>query len=292
MPTAPRRTDDVLEGVFAAIARDVHYRWVLSIVSTATLQYTAAAVTDRGRRRASNEDAFGYSVEDGVYVVCDGMGGAAGGEVASTLAVEEILRLLAGFRETALREEAGRSDASHSGDVPSIVAEAVDAANTAIHSRAQRSLRLNGMGTTLVAVVVGEERLWVVNVGDSRCYQLRSRGLRACTEDHSLIEEQVRMGRMTRAEAARSPLRHIITRALGTQRQVTPDVFELKPEPGDMYLLCSDGLTRELADGEIERILRAEETLEERCAALVEAANRSGGQDNITCVLIGVSEAA
>ncbi len=274
------------------------------------LNYTAAAATDRGRRRASNEDAFGYSLEDGVFVVCDGMGGAAGGEVASALAVEEVLRQLTGFREAAqnghdeIQHAASttmseaRSDDERNGTgpligvVPSIVAEAVDAANTAIHTRAQRSFRLSGMGTTLVAAVICNQRLWVVNVGDSRCYRLRQRRLKACTEDHSLIEEQVRLGRMTRAEAARSPLRHVITRALGTQSRVTPDVFELVPEPRDIYLLCSDGLTRELSDAEIEEILRAEATLEERCKTLVQSANRAGGQDNITCLLIEVSESA
>lgn len=147
------------------------------------------------------------------------------------------------------------------------------------------------MGTTLVALVADEQRLVVVNVGDSRCYRLREGALRACTEDHSLIEEQVRMGRMSRDEAARSPLRHIITRALGTQREVTPDVFELEPEPGDVYLLCSDGLTRELSDAAIEEILCGGGTLEERCAALVKAANRAGGQDNITCLLLAAEEA-
>ena len=248
-----------------------------------TLQYTAAALTDRGRRRSSNEDAFGYSVEDGVYVVCDGMGGAAGGEVASTLAVEQVLRLLAEFRSAV--------QAPQSGTLEQVVAEAVDAANSAIHTRAQRSLRLSGMGTTLVAAVADAERLWVVNVGDSRCYRLRGQRLEVCTQDHSLIEEQVRMGRMSRAEAARSPLRHIITRALGTQRQVTPDLFALEPAPGDLYLLCSDGLTRELKDEEIAAILRAGGTLEERCRALVQAANRAGGQDNITCLLLAASEA-
>lgn len=259
------------------------FEWVKTALSSATLQYSAAAVTDRGRRRASNEDAFGYSVEDGVYVVCDGMGGAAGGEVASTLAVEQVLRLLAEFR--------GADSGPQPGTISEIVAEAVGAANTAIHSRAQRSLRLSGMGTTLVALVADEQRLVVVNVGDSRCYRLREGALRACTEDHSLIEEQVRMGRMSRDEAARSPLRHIITRALGTQREVTPDVFELEPEPGDVYLLCSDGLTRELSDAAIEEILCGGGTLEERCAALVKAANRAGGQDNITCLLLAAEEA-
>ncbi len=252
-------------------------------MSSLTLQYSAAALTHRGRRRASNEDAFGYSVEDGIYVVCDGMGGAAGGEVASTLAVEQVLRQLAEFRESQTRPQPG--------SVPNLVAEAIAEANTAIHSRAQRSLRLSGMGTTLVALVADGPRLLVVNIGDSRCYRLRHRALRVCTEDHSLIEEQVRMGRMTRDEAARSPLRHIITRALGTQSHVTPDVFALDPEPGDVYLLCSDGLTRELSDARIEEILCSSGSLDDRCAALVEAANRAGGQDNITCLLLAVAEA-
>ncbi len=277
-------------------------------MSSLTLQYSAAALTHRGRRRASNEDAFGYSVEDGIYVVCDGMGGAAGGEVASTLAVEQVLRLLAEFRESSTRATraagangAGAIGAASSGTistlvaesaseaVPEVIAEAIAQANTAIHSRAQRSLRLSGMGTTLVALVADGARLLAVNVGDSRCYRLREGRLRACTEDHSLIEEQVRMGRMTRDEAARSPLRHIITRALGTQSQVTPDVVELDPEPGDLYLLCSDGLTRELSDERIEEILGRAGSLDERCAALVEAANRAGGQDNITCLLLTVA---
>ena len=263
-------------------------------MSSLTLQYSAAALTHRGRRRTSNEDAFGYSVEDGVYVVCDGMGGAAGGEVASTLAVEQVLRWLGEFRESPTQPRNG-SAASGTIEtlvaeaVPEAVAEAIAQANTAIHTRAQRSLRLSGMGTTLVALVVDGSRLLVVNVGDSRCYRLRGNELRVCTEDHSLIEEQVRMGRMTRDEAARSPLRHIITRALGTQSQVTPDVFELDPEPGDPYLLCSDGLTRELSDRRIEEILLQPGSLDERCAALVEAANRAGGQDNITCLLLAVA---
>jgi PPM family protein phosphatase len=243
-------------------------------LATAVVHYLAAALTDRGRKRPSNEDAFGYSVEDGVYVVCDGMGGAAAGEIASSLAVDEVLKLLVG----------------HSPDrrlpKPEAVEEAILAANQAIFTRAQRNQRLNGMGTTMVALAVEDRQVWVLNVGDSRCYRYRAGRLEQLTLDHSLVEEQVRMGRMTRAEAARSPFRNMITRALGTQSRVTPDIFGLEAERGDLFLLCSDGLTRELTDRVIAARLASEAPLEEICQQLVNAAKKAGGHDNITCLLV------
>ena len=247
-------------------------------MSTALLHYTAAAASDRGRKRPSNEDAFGFSVEHGVYLVCDGMGGAAAGEIASSLAVDEMLRLL--------DREPSAADAA----MPQLAEQAICAANEAIFSRSQRNYKLSGMGTTLVGLLVEERRVWVLNVGDSRCYRLRGRQLEQITLDHSLVEEQVRLGRMTRSEALRSPLRNVITRALGTQSRVTPDIFELEPEPGDLFLLCSDGLTRELADPLIESLLNADLPLDALCTRLVEAAKKAGGHDNITCVLVRASE--
>ena len=247
-------------------------------MSTAVAHYTAAAVTDCGRKRPSNEDAFGFSVEHGVYVVCDGMGGAAAGEVASSLAVDEMMRLLTGREAT--RPLVDDAEA------------AVASANAAIFVRAQNSRNLCGMGTTLVALLAEDHRGWMINVGDSRGYRLRGARpgsrLEQITLDHSLVEEQVRLGRMDRLEAQRSPFRNVITRALGTQSAVTPDVFELEPEPGDLYLLCSDGLTRELSDPLIESILKLDLPLKELCARLVAAANDAGGHDNITCVLVRV----
>jgi protein phosphatase len=142
------------------------------------------------------------------------------------------------------------------------------------------------MGTTLVALLVEDRHALVVNVGDSRCYRLRGRSLEQITLDHSLVEEQVRMGRMSHAEALRSPLRNVITRALGTQCQVTPDLFELEAEPRDLFLLCSDGLTRELSDPLLESMLAVDLPLEELCARLVNAAKKAGGHDNITCILV------
>src|ERR1700721_464099 len=200
------------------------------------------------------------------------MGGAAAGEVASSIAVDEVLRVF--------HERNGSAVLPHDAE------EAVEIANQAIYSRARRNYKLSGMGTTLVAVGVRSQHVWVLNVGDSRCYRLRAGKLEQVTLDHSLVEEQVRMGRMSKAEAARSPMRNMITRALGTQGQVTPDCFNLDAQAGDLLLLCSDGLTRELPDRTIESLISSNLPLEQRCSQLIEAAKKAGGHDNITCVLV------
>jgi protein phosphatase len=241
-------------------------------LATAVVHYTAAALTDRGRKRPSNEDAFGYSIEHGVYVVCDGMGGAAAGEVASSVAVAEVMQLL--------------TNRPGANPLPADAEQAVVAANEAIFSRSQRSQKLSGMGTTLVALLAEERHAWMLNVGDSRGYRLRNSKLEQITLDHSLVEEQMRLGQMSQEEALRSPLKNVITRALGTQSLVTPDVFELETEPGDLFLLCTDGLTRELSDSLIESLLRLDLPLEGLCSRLVAAANQAGGHDNITCLLV------
>ena len=241
-------------------------------MATAVVHYTAAALTDRGRKRPSNEDAFGYSIEHGVYVVCDGMGGAAAGEVASSLAVAEVMQLL--------------TNRPGANPLPADAEQAVAVANEAIFSRSQRSQKLNGMGTTLVALLVEERHAWMLNVGDSRGYRLRNSKLEQITLDHSLVEEQMRLGQMSLEEALRSPLKNVITRALGTQSLVTPDVFELETEPGDLFLLCSDGLTREISDPLIESLLQLDLPLEILCSRMVAAANQAGGHDNITCLLV------
>lgn len=245
-------------------------------MASALIHYSAAAVSDRGRKRPTNEDAFGYSIEHGVFMVCDGMGGAAAGEVASSLAVDEMMRVL--------------SDRAAGEPLSPVLEQAVFTANHVIYSRGQANAKLSGMGTTLVALVAEERRIKIINVGDSRCYRLRAGNLEQISQDHSLVEEQVRLGRMSEAEAVRSPMRNVITRALGTQSRVTPDIFDLDAEPGDLFLLCTDGLTRELADGGIEEVLSAEGSLDTLCKDLVAAANRAGGNDNITCLLVRVAE--
>jgi protein phosphatase len=261
---------------FAALAVPCRLLHGRTLLASAAVHYTAAAVSDRGRKRSSNEDAFGFSVERGVFVVCDGMGGAAAGEIASSLAVDEMLRLL--------------SERAPDQPLPEVAGQAVAAANELIFTRSQNNEELNGMGTTMVVLVAEQSAVWVVNVGDSRAYRLRNGVLEQVTLDHSLVEEQVRMGRMTHSEALRSPLRNVITRALGTQNHVTPDIFKLEAELGDLYLLCSDGLTRELSDTDIEDLLCAELTLDDLCNSLVKAANKAGGHDNITCLLVRAGE--
>jgi protein phosphatase len=204
------------------------------------------------------------------------MGGAAAGEVASSLAVDEMMRVLT----------------DRAPDVPasSLIEQAVTVANDIIYSRAQSNSKLNGMGTTLVGLVAEERRIQVLNIGDSRCYRLRAGNMEQITQDHSLVDEQVRLGRMSEAEAVRSPLRNVITRALGTQSRVTPDIFDLEAEPGDLFLLCTDGLTREVSESAIEAVLSNAHGLDEKCTQLVNAANRAGGADNITCLLLRVSD--
>lgn len=247
-------------------------------MSTLAVHLKAAAGTDRGRKRPTNQDAFGYSIEHGVFVVCDGMGGAAAGEIASSLAIDEMMRLLADGTPAALSVD--------------IATDAIAQANQVIYSRSQSNAHLCGMGTTLVALVAHSDQddrhISVLNIGDSRCYSLRKGQLAQVTLDHSLVEEQLRLGRITKSEALRSPLKNVITRALGTQSLVTPDLFELDADPGDLFLLCSDGLTRELTDPQIEAILQANLPLDETCTQLIKAANKAGGHDNITCLLVKV----
>ena len=243
-------------------------------MSTA-LQTEAAALSHVGKVRHTNQDAWSYTVEAGLFVVCDGMGGAAGGEVASQAAVEAFVEHLAAVPE-ALRTSRA-------------IAQAVCAANRRIQMRASHERALAGMGTTLVALAVcGTSEIAVVHVGDSRCYRWRRRELALCTADHSLIAEQVRMGVLTADEAERSPMRNVITRALGTKRTVAPEMQRLAVEPGDVYLLCSDGLTRELSDEALRVLLSRDATLEERNSSLVEAALRAGGRDNVTSMLIAI----
>jgi protein phosphatase len=238
-------------------------------------------LSDVGLCRSHNQDACGADAANGLFVVCDGMGGAAGGEVASQIASVTFLK-------EAVQQSNEEPPAWR-------LHHAVAAANHAVYERAVAKPQLRGMGTTLVALEVDASSgtVWTVNVGDSRCYRLRHETLQLLTEDHSYVDEQVRIGALTTQEAQLSPLRNIITRAVGSHENVRPDVVEHASRPDDLYLLCSDGLTCELNDEEIALRLRSHHDDLQGCAQeLIRLAKEHGGSDNITVVLIRIAAAA
>ena len=249
--------------------------------------------THPGRIRSENQDACAAAPEHGIFVVCDGMGGAAAGELASQLATEAFLVSIG--NSAASKPEAHNGSANPAvlgADHPQTrLEQAVRAANLAVFQRAQKNRALHGMGTTLVAALIQKDgaahSAWIAHVGDSRCYLLRDGRFEQLTTDHSVVEEQIQAGFITREQAEFSPVRNVITRAVGTQLTVPVDVGEQPLRPGDVLLLASDGLTRELRDTEIADVIAAHAPdLDQACEALIQAANRHGGRDNITVLLI------
>ena len=231
----------------------------------------SAGTTDSGRKRRRNEDAF--VLDPPLFAVADGMGGAQAGEVASRLAA-------AAFREFHEADELEPEER---------VAAIIQEANRRIYERARSDAHVSGMGTTITAALLGDAGVVIGHVGDSRAYRLRQGTLEQLTEDHSLVADLVRSGRLSPKEADSHPQRSVITRALGTDPQVDVDAFTARAEPGDVFLLCSDGLTTMVGDEEIVETIGKATTLEQATKALVKAANRAGGEDNITVVLFSLS---
>jgi PPM family protein phosphatase len=229
------------------------------------------AATDTGRQRRANEDAL--LARSPLFVVADGMGGAQAGEVASRMAVESFQQGLEG----AARPEAA-------------LAALVRAANSRIHERSHSHAEQAGMGTTLTAVYVGEDEVSVAHVGDSRAYCLRGGELQRLTDDHSLVDELIRQGRLTPEEAVEHPQRSVITRALGPEGTVEVDTLSFPARDGDVYLLCSDGLTTMVGEEELTALLLANPRLRDAGEALIGAANSAGGRDNITVVLLRLED--
>jgi serine/threonine protein phosphatase PrpC len=253
-----------------------------------SLVLDAAGLTDIGRVRVANEDNFGYDERLGIFVVCDGMGGHAAGEIASRIAVDAVLQY---FRKhtPALNQNAYPDDAPLGAR---LLAEAVKQANDAILEYADAHRNTSGMGTTLVAARFAEGNFSIANVGDSRIYLLREGELLQLTEDHSLVMEQVRRGMLTVEEAKRSSAQNIITRALGTDDSTLPDLGEFPAQVGDVLLLATDGVLRHVEDQEIRDILLQVTSLKAACTTLIDAANEGGGDDNSTCVLVRVVNGA
>jgi PPM family protein phosphatase len=237
-------------------------------VTVARLGQTAG-LTDTGRRRRHNEDA--YVCEPPLFAVADGMGGAQAGELASNLAA------------AALRDD--RSEGGGEERVDELIQEA----NRRIYQRQSQDAAVSGMGTTMTVALVEDGQVAIGHVGDSRAYLIRNRSLEQLTEDHSLVAELVRSGRLSPEEAEDHPQRSVITRALGTDPNVDVDTFSIETKPGDLFLLCSDGLTSMVDDETILReVERNRGDLGRAAKALVRAANKGGGEDNITVVFFEI----
>lgn len=241
-------------------------------------------VTDVGRKRSHNEDAIGSDTEFGLAVLADGMGGYQAGEIAAAIAVKTILR-----------EVRARLSEVSPGDIDNetgysaetlLFKAAIEKANKTIYHTAQKKPECQGMGTTVVAIGFYDNRLTVAHVGDSRLYRLRQGHFEQVTSDHSLLQELIDKGFYTPEEARKSLNKNLVTRAMGVELNVVPDFQEDVVKPGDIYLLCSDGLTDPVEDEEIAAILRSKtDDLEEAGRLLVKKANEYGGRDNISVIL-------
>jgi protein phosphatase len=241
-------------------------------------------LSDVGRARTHNEDSFAIDRDLGLIVVADGMGGHEHGEVASELAVRSIREAVEAVRLEPVRDDAAAMPHTRA------LHDAVESAHAQVLAAIERDAGLTGMGTTVVAMWFRNGVAAVAHVGDSRAYRVGAAGLERLTEDHSWVREQVAAGHLSEAQAREHPLRNVVTQALGGVGAVAVAVGEQEAEPGDVFLLCSDGLTSMLDDAEIAASLTPGESLEDQCRELVRQANERGGLDNVTVVLVRVPE--
>ena len=248
------------------------------------MKIESAGLTHVGMKRTHNEDSLFLLEEESLYVVADGMGGHASGEVASKMAVETMANF---FKATATDEDITwpyKMEKGLSIDENRLVVS-VKLANAKIFEVAQRTPKYRGMGTTLVGAFFRESVVYCCHVGDSRAYRQREGKLEQLTEDHSLLNDYIKMKKLTDEEIENFPHKNVIVRALGMKDSVLVDLLRERPQPGDVYLLCSDGLSGMVTDPELAKILNAESDINRGVQAMVQAANAAGGTDNITVVL-------
>ncbi len=243
-----------------------------------------AGATNIGRKREHNEDSIFLPTEMRLAIVADGMGGHSSGDVASRLAVDLVVEH---FRDTNNQQVLTwpyKVDRDHRTHVNRMIT-AVMLANLEIWERSQREPRLKGMGTTCVAMYFLDDMVIIGHVGDSRCYRMRNHELTQVTEDHSLLNDNIKMKRVTAEEAESWPQKNVIVRALGMKESVQVDILTEVPRVGDVYLLCSDGLTGMLTDAQVSHIIESERDLDRAVEKLIDAANEEGGHDNISAVM-------
>jgi len=254
------------------------------------LEIKASGLSDTGLVREANEDSFSMEDSLGLYVVADGMGGHLAGDVASAMAVELINKSFRRWRkeETPEDELFGYPDESLSRQ-GNYVASSIRLANRVIYEMAGEYEQYHGMGTTVVLLLVTPGRVIAANIGDSRIYMVRAERLERLSRDHTVVAEQIEMGVMKPEEAMNSPIRHILTRNLGSAEKVDPEVYELEPSHNDRFILCTDGLTDVVRDEEILQMTQQEDHPEPLCRKLVEKALSRGAPDNTTVVSIFLS---
>lgn len=251
------------------------------------MHFLVSGKSDAGLLRSNNEDSFLTELDLSLFMVADGMGGHAAGEIASKMAVEVVCdHVKRSLKNGDPFLGAYRHDLS---PYANRLGSAFLLANQVIYQASRENSDWLGMGTTLAAAWMPDpetDHLVIAHVGDSRIYLLRDEQLKRLTRDHSLVEEQVEQGLITAKEASRSKVRNMITRAIGQSRQVNVDLAELKVMPGDRLIICSDGLSGMIRDHAIERIINSSERPEQGCSELIESANQHGGRDNISVVLV------
>jgi protein phosphatase len=249
------------------------------------LDIRAAGLTDIGLKREGNEDAFSSDRENGLFIVADGMGGHLAGEVASRIAVEMISTSFQRWtsNETPVEELYGEPDASLT-VTGNYLSSSIRLANRVVYELAREYDRYHGMGTTAAVIHVTPSLIVAANAGDSRIYLIRAGRLERLSRDHTVVSEQVESGMMTPEEAETSPLKHVLTRNLGSSEDVEVEVYEIEPSNGDRFVLCSDGVTDLVSDREILEMTRGEEDPQALCRKLVQTALGRGGHDNTTVV--------
>ena len=252
------------------------------------MKVVSAGLTDVGRKRNHNEDSFLIDDELQLYVVADGMGGHAGGGTASRIAVETIDKELRRARESRDNPFVTSPNLQDS-LLPDALRTAVERACLAIFTTAQEDPRLSGMGTTVISLVVRDNQVFFAHVGDSRAYLIRGPLIQQVSEDHSLVNEQIKAGMITPEEAKHSRYKNIITRSVGFEEEVQVDVMGVVAEPGDVFLLCSDGLANMVEDRELHEVVQSTSSLADVPKRLIDLANERGGDDNITAIVVQMS---
>jgi serine/threonine protein phosphatase PrpC len=244
--------------------------------------------SDKGQVREANEDSCGFASEINLFVLSDGMGGLECGEVASRIAVETVIAHCRELQKEAQKNRLPLTDDRVSGasDMANRLASAVRTANASVRQAAAERVPSGAMGATVVAAQIARDRMTLAHVGDSRAYRLRDTDFKQLTRDHSFVAEEVRCGRMSDTEAAESSLKNVLIRALGVEPEVEVDTRDETILEGDTILLCSDGLTRELSDSQIAAVLEEADDSQGAADRLVELANRAGGGDNITAIVV------